>query len=112
MTRSILLPLLAAPSLLLGACNVTDNGNGSSTISVDQNKIDRGADVLANEAAKAGDQAANAIENAGPELEKAGSDIKERAGRVADKADNINVDIDLNTANDRPAPDKPEPAKK
>ena len=105
MTRLI---LAAAPFLALAACNVTDNGNGSSTISVDQNKIDHSADVLANEATKAGDAAANAIENAGPELKKAGSDIKERAGRVADKADNINVDVDLNTANNKPA----EPAKK
>ncbi len=111
MTRSIKTALFAAPLLLaaplmLAGCNVTDNGNGSSTISVDQNKIDRGADVLANEAAKAGDEAANAIENAGPELKKAGSDIKERAGRVADKADNVNIDVDLNTANDKPAPAK------
>ena len=92
----------AAPLLALAACNVADNGNGSSTISIDQNRIDAGADALANEASKAGDKAANAIENAGPELEKAGADIKERAGRVADKAENIDVDIDLNTANDKP----------
>ena len=89
---------------LLGACNVTDNGNGSSTISIDQNKIDQGADVLANEATKAGDEAANAIQNAGPAIEKSASDIKERAGRVADKVDNVDVNVDLNTADDKPAP--------
>ena len=94
MTRLI---LAAAPFLALAACNVTDNGNGSSTISVDQNKIDHSADVLANEATKAGDAAANAIENAGPELKKAGSDIKERAGRVADKADALGEEIDRST---------------
>jgi predicted small secreted protein len=109
MTRSLKTALLVTP-LLLAGCNVTDNGNGSSTISVDQNKIDRGADVLANEASKAGAEATNAIKNAGPELKKSAADIQERAGRVADKADNINVDIDLNTADDKPA--SPPPASK
>lgn len=98
--------VLAASFALLAGCNVTDNGNGSSTISIDQNKIDQGADVLANEAAKAGDQAANAIQNAGPELEKSASDIKERAGRVADKVDNVDVDVDLNSADDKTASPK------
>jgi hypothetical protein len=91
---------LGAPLMLLGACNMTDNNNGSSTISIDENKIEQGADLVANEAGNLGDKAANAIENAGPELEKSASDIKERAGRVADKVDNI--DIDLNTADDKP----------
>ncbi|MDQ3075247.1 MAG: hypothetical protein M3Q88_06525 [Pseudomonadota bacterium] len=99
----LILPAVAAPLLMLGACNVTDNGNGSSTISVDENRIDQGADALANQASKAGDQAVNAIQNAGPEIEQSASDIKERAGRVADKAENIDVDLDLNTANDQPA---------
>jgi hypothetical protein len=112
MNRLILIALLAAPLALVAGCNVTDNGNGSSTISVDQNKIDHGTAVLANEASKAGAEATNAIENAGPKLEKAGADIKERAGRVADKADNINVDVDLNTADDKPAAPASTPAKK
>ncbi len=104
MNRLILALALPAPLLMLGACNVTDNGNGSSTISVDQNKIDQGADALANGAAKAGDEATNAIQNAGPEIEKSASDIKERAGRIADKADNVNLHVDLNTADDKPPP--------
>ena len=95
---------LVSSFALLGACNFTDNGNGSSTISIDQNKIDQGADVLANEATKAGDEAANAIQNAGPAIEKSASDIKERAGRVADKVDNVDVNVDLNTADNKPAP--------
>jgi hypothetical protein len=92
---------LGVPLLLLGACNVTDNNNGSSTISIDENRIAEGADVVANEAGKVGDEAANVIENAGPELKQSASDIKQRAGRVADKADNI--EVDLNTADDKPA---------
>ena len=91
-----------APLALLAACNVTDNNNGSSTISIDENRIEQGADIVANQAEKAGDKAANAIENAGPELRQSASDIKERAGRVADKVDNI--DVDLNTADEKPAP--------
>jgi hypothetical protein len=98
-TASLILPLA-----LLGACNMTENSNGSTTISIDENRIEAGTDALANEAEKAGDKAANALQNAGPEIEQSASDIKERAGRVADKVDNIDVDVDLNTANDKPAP--------
>ena len=86
--------ILAAPLLLLAACNVTDNNNGSSTISIDENRIEAGTDALANEASKAGAKAANAIENAGPELEKSASDIKERAGRVADKAEALGQEVE------------------
>lgn len=101
-TVALLLPLL-----LVTACEVRDNTNGSSTISLDENRLEQGTDILANEAAEVGDQAANAIENAGPELRQSASDIKERAGRVADKADALgekidNVDVDLNTADDKP----------
>jgi hypothetical protein len=95
---------LIAPLALLAACNMTENSNGSTTISIDENRIEAGTDALANEAEKAGDKAANALQNAGPEIEQSASDIKERAGRVADKVDNIDVDVDLNTANDKPAP--------
>ena len=96
--------IFAAPLVLLGACNMTDNNNGSSTISIDENKIEQGADLVVNEAEKAGDKAGELIQNAGPELEQSASDIKERAGRVADKVEN--VDVDLNTADDKPAPAK------
>ena len=83
----IRLTFAALPLLALAACNVTDNNNGSSTISLDENRIEAGADVLANEAAEAGDKAAVVLRNAGPEIEQGAADIKERAGRVADKAD-------------------------
>ena len=100
MNRSTTAAVLA-PLMLLAACEVTDNNNGSSTISLDENRIEQGADVVANQAEKAGAKAANAIENAGPELRQSASDIKERAGRVADRVDNI--EVDLNTADDKPA---------
>ncbi|MDQ3078819.1 MAG: hypothetical protein M3R03_02325 [Pseudomonadota bacterium] len=89
---------IAAPMLLIGACNVTDNGNGSSTISLDENRIERGTDMLANEASEAGAEAANAVENAGPAIKQGAADIKEGAGRVADRVENVDVDVDLNTS--------------
>jgi len=103
MIRISSLPLLAGLALL-GGCNVTDNGNGSTTVSIDENRIEQGTDILANEAGKVGDDAANALRNAGPEIEQSASDIKERAGRVANKVDNLDVDVDLNTADNKPAP--------
>ena len=95
---------LVASFALLAACDVTDNNNGSTTIAIDDNKIEAGADAIANEASEAGDKAADLLRNAGPEIEQSASDIKERAGRVADKIDNVDVDVDLNTAKDKPAP--------
>ena len=89
---------LAAPLLALGACNMTDNGNGSTTISIDENRIEEGTDMLANQAEKAGDKAVNAIENAGPALENSADDIQERAGRVANRVENVDVDVDLDTS--------------
>jgi len=91
------LTLAALPLLALAACNVTDNNNGSSTISIDDNKIEQGTDMLANEAAEAGDKAADVLRNAGPEIEQGAADIKERAGRVADKADALGDEIDRST---------------
>ena len=95
MNRLILATL---PLLALAACNVTDNNNGSSTISIDENRIEQGTEALANEASKAGAQAANAVENAGPAIEKSADDIQERAGRVADRIENVDVDVDLDTS--------------
>ena len=40
--------------------------------------------------------------NAGPIIENSASDIQERAGRVADKVENVDVDVDVNTADDKP----------
>ncbi len=97
------LAIAALPLLLLAGCNVAENNNGSSTISIDENRIEQGTDMLANEASKAGAKAADALENAGPALENSANDIQERAGRVADRVENIDVDVDLDTNEAKPA---------
>ena len=84
MTRLTNLALL--PLLIVAGCSVTDENNGATTLSIDENRIDAGADALANQADQAAAAAGNAIENAGPAIENSAADIKERAGRVADKA--------------------------
>lgn len=93
--------LYLLPLMIAAGCSVTEENNGSSTISIDENRIAAGADALENGAAKAADVAVNKIENAGPEIEKSAADIKERAGRVADKAealgDRVEDRVDANT---------------
>jgi len=90
------------PLLLAGACSVTDEGNGSTSVSLDENRIEAGADALLNETEQAADAAVNGLENAGPAIEQSAADIKERAGRVADKIEQVDVDVDLDTS-DKPA---------
>ena len=90
------------PLLLAGACSVTDEGNGSTSVSLDENRIEAGADALLNETEQAADAAINGIENAGPAIENSAADIKERAGRVADKIEKVDVDVDLDSR-DKPA---------
>ncbi len=98
--------LCVMPLLLLAACNVTkDEANDSTTISLDQNRIENGADVALNEAAEATEDAANAIENTVPIIENSAATIKERAGRVIDKAERVDVDVKVDANN------KTEPAK-
>ena len=87
------------PLLLLAACNVTDKNNGSTTISIDENRIEQGADAIANEAAKAGDDAANAIENAGPEIEK--SAARHQGTRRPRRRQGRNAGRSTSTLNDR-----------
>ena|GEM_PF-4981746 len=87
------------PLLLAGACNVTDEGNGSTSVSLDENRIEAGTDALLNETEQAADAAINGLENAGPAIEQSAADIKERAGRVADKIEKVDVDVDLDTGN-------------
>ena len=98
--------LCAIPLLLVAACNVTkDEANDSTTISLDQNRIDNGADAALNEAAEATESAARAIENTVPAIENSAATIKERAGRVVDKAQRVDVDVKVDADN------KAEPAK-
>ena len=84
MTRLTNIALL--PLLILGGCSVTDENNGATTLAIDENRIDAGAEALANQADEAAAAAGNALENAGPAIENSAADIKQRAGRVADKA--------------------------
>ena len=98
--------LCVMPLLLVAACNVTkDPGNDSTTVSIDQNRIEDAGNVLLNEAAEATDVAANAIENTVPAIENSAATIKERAGRVIDKAERVDVDVNVGADN------KAEPAK-
>ena len=94
---SALKTLALLPLLLAGACNVTDEGNGSTSVSIDENRIEAGADALLDETERAAGAAVNGLENAGPAIEKSAADIKERAGRVADKIEKVDVDVDLDT---------------
>ncbi|MDQ3078011.1 MAG: hypothetical protein M3Q83_04125 [Pseudomonadota bacterium] len=95
---SLIKTLGLLPLLLAAACSVTEENNGSTTLELDENRIDAGAEALANEAGQAAEAAGNAIENAGPAIEQSADDIQERAGRVADRIDNVDVDVDLNTS--------------
>ena len=96
-TSLLLIPLLLATA----ACNARDEGNGTTVISVDENRVDQGIDAAGNVASAAAQKAGNALENAGPALENTADTIGERASRVAGKAENAasNVDIDLTTEN-------------
>jgi len=96
--------LCVLPLLLAAACNVTkDPANESTTLSVDQNKIENAGDMLLNEAAEATEIAANKIENAGPELENSAATIKERASRVADKAEALGNRVETKVDAGKPA---------
>ena len=103
--------LCLVPLLLAAACNVTkDPGNDSTTLSVDQNKIENAGDALLNEAAEATEVAANKIENAGPELENSAATIKERAGRVMNKAEALGNRVESRVDGDKPAENTTHPA--
>ena len=76
---------IALPILLLAACNVSkDDGNGTTTVSFDQNKAEETLGTVSNGAQAAG----GAIIN----------DVKEAGDTVQDKAGNVDIDIDTNTA--------------
>jgi len=96
--------LCLTPLLLAAACNVTkDAANDSTTLSVDQNRIENGADALLNEAAEATDVAANAIENTVPAIENSAATIKERAGRVGARAETLGNRIEARTDGNKAA---------
>ena len=83
--------LLAAPLLLLGACNVQrDAGNDTTTVSFNE------------------DVAANAAEDVGNAAEDLGASISNEAKSTADKIENKvgDVDVDVNVSHDNHSDDK------
>ena len=73
--------LFALPLLLLGACEVTtDDTNDSVSIEYDQNTAEEAVADIANGAEQAGEAIANGAEDA------------------VDTAQNVDVDVDTNTA--------------
>ena len=109
MTRSTQ-ALCLIPLLFAAGCNVTkDSANDSTTVSIDQNKIENAGDALLNGAVQATEAAANKIENAGPEIENSAATIKERAGRVGDRAEALGNRIEARTDGDKPADNSAHP---
>ena len=83
--------LLAAPLLLLGACNVQrDAANDTTTVSFNE------------------DVAANAAEDVGNAAEDLGASISNEAKSTADKIENKvgDVDVDVNVSHDNHSDDK------
>jgi hypothetical protein len=79
MRSLIALPLLA---LGLAACQVTKD-EANDTITAEFN----------------GDVAENGLSDAGNLAENVASDVSNEADKIGDKADNVSVEVDTNTAN-------------
>ena len=74
--------LLTLPLLAMAACQVTkDDANDSVTVEYNQ------------------DVAENGLEDAGNLAENVGEAIANYADRAADKVENVEVEVDTNTAN-------------
>jgi hypothetical protein len=74
--------LLALPLLAMAACQVTkDDANDSVTVEYNQ------------------DVAENGLEDAGNLAENVGEAIANDVDRAADKVENVEVEVDTNTAN-------------
>ena len=87
MTRSIL--LLGLPLIALSACNVSkDAENGTTTISVDKDRVDAAADEAGNALEGAAGEVRNAADRAGPVLENAAEDVGAAASRAGDRIEN------------------------
>jgi hypothetical protein len=80
-TAIVAIPLL----LLAAACNVSkDDGNGTTTVSFDQNQAEETLGTVSNQAQTVGGEIVN--------------DVKEAGDTVQDKAGNVDIDVDTNTA--------------
>ena len=83
--------VIALPLLLLAACQVTeDDANDSMTIQYNQDL----AENVAADVAVGAQQAGEAIANAG-------EDVANGAEAAVDRAENVDVDVDTNTADNR-----------
>jgi len=79
MRSIIILPLLA---MGLAACQVTKD-EGNDTVTAEFN----------------GDVAENGLSDAGNLAENVASDVGNEADKIGDKAENVSVEVDTNTAN-------------
>lgn len=87
MTRNIL--FLGLPLLALSACNVDrDAGNDTTTLSVDEQKVDTTLDQAGNLAEDAAGEVKQAADKAGPVLKDAAQDVGNAADRAGDKIEN------------------------
>ena len=75
----------ALPALLLvSACNVSkDEGNGTTTLSFNEAEAANTLDAVSNDAKEAGGEILN--------------DVKETSEKVANKAGNLDVDVNVKT---------------
>ena len=72
------------PLMLISACNVSkDEGNGTTTVSFNEDEAANTLDAVGNDAREAG----GAILN----------DVKATTDKVADKVGNVDVDVDVHT---------------
>ena len=81
----------AVMSVALGACQVTeDKGNGTTTVEFNQ-------EVAENSAAVAVDKAQDVAGTIA-------ADAKREADKLGNEIGDVNVDVDINRDNDKPAP--------
>ncbi|GLR48453.1 hypothetical protein [Sphingomonas astaxanthinifaciens] len=86
MNRSLL--LIALP-LGLAACNVErDPGNDTTSVSVNEAKVDKALDDAGNGLQAAASDVRNAAEKAGPVLANAADDVGDAAKNAGDKIEN------------------------
>ena len=82
--------LLAAPLLLLAACEVTENDtNGTTTVEFNQVVAEEGARDAANKAGEIAGTIAN--------------DVEQSAQKVKNEVGDVNVDVDVNRNKSEPA---------
>ncbi|MEO6361525.1 MAG: hypothetical protein ABIO43_13285 [Sphingomicrobium sp.] len=72
---------IALPLLLMAACNVSKDGNGTTTVEYDQNTAESALDTAGNKAAQIG----GAIVD----------DVEESADKVGNKIGDVDVDVDV-----------------